>query len=84
MLTLAVDPAARRVGFGTTLVHSFQQEAQRRGAKDLFLEVEANNLAAIALYEQSGFEIMGRRRDYYRHSDGGHSDALVMGLATNG
>ena len=83
MLTLAVDPTARRQGLGTALVDSFQQEAQRRGATRLFLEVDASNHAAIALYRRAGFETMGTRRAYYRHPGGATSDALVMGLETS-
>ena len=39
------------------------------------LEVRASNAAALSLYESEGFEIVGRRRNYYHHPA---EDALVM------
>ena len=40
------------------------------------LEVRASNAAAIALYEQLGFQHVGRRRGYYPDGE----DACLMNL----
>jgi ribosomal-protein-alanine N-acetyltransferase len=40
----------------------------------MLLEVRADNIAAISLYESFGFVINGRRRDYY----GAGQDAVLM------
>lgn len=78
LLTLAVAPDRRRNGTGRQLVGGFLAEAAARGAEAAFLEVAEDNLAAIALYDHSGFIRAGRRRGYYAHPDGRRVDALVM------
>ena len=69
---------ARRRGLGRKLVARFLYQAQLRGADSAFLEVSAENAAAIALYESAGFTPSGRRSGYYRAPDGTRVDALVM------
>lgn len=78
LLTLAVAPEARRLGLGRRLVARFLYQAQLRGAGRAFLEVAADNAAAIALYESSGFLSAGVRKGYYRDEGGQRIDALVM------
>lgn len=78
LLTLAVAPEARRRGLGRKLVARFLYQAQLRGAERAFLEVAADNRAAIALYESSGFRQAGTRRGYYRSPTGVRIDALVL------
>lgn len=78
LLTLAVAPDARRRGLGRGLVARFLYQARLRGADKAFLEVSAENTAAIALYESAGFARSGLRRGYYRTADGAVVDALVM------
>ena len=73
VLTLAVDPAARRRGLGRALLNASFALAIQAGAGRMFLEVEAGNLGAIALYERAGFAYAGRRRSYYASG----ADALV-------
>ncbi|WP_010141647.1 GNAT family N-acetyltransferase [Oceanicola sp. S124] len=81
ILTLAVDPAARRQGTGRALVAAFLSEARRRGAATALLEVAADNGPAIALYEASGFRRSGRRPGYYRTPEGLRKDAEIMSIA---
>ena len=78
LLTIAVAPDARRLGLGRRLVARFLYQARLRGADSAFLEVSAENPAAIALYESAGFARSGRRRGYYQTPDGTRIDALVM------
>ena len=78
LLTLAVAPEARRLGLGRKLVARFLYQAQLRGAVRAFLEVKADNAAAVALYESAGFTPAGRRRGYYQSTDGTRTDALVL------
>ena len=65
LLTLGILPAMRRKGHGGRLLRSFEVMAAKMGAKEAFLEVAANNAAAIALYSRHGFQQVGCRRDYY-------------------
>ncbi len=66
---IAVHPDRRRAGLGRELLAAVLSVDQR-----VLLEVSATNDAARAFYEAVGFEVIDRRRRYYR--DG--SDALVM------
>lgn len=83
LLTLAVDPEARRLGTGQALVGRFLAEARARGAESVFLEVASTNRAARALYEKCGFLQRGCRKDYYRDAEGRGVDALVLVLGIN-
>ena len=53
-------------------------EAHAMGAARAFLEVSADNGPAFTLYLSCGYEIVGRRKDYYQRMDGLSEDALVM------
>jgi ribosomal-protein-alanine N-acetyltransferase len=44
------------------------------------LEVRESNIPARSLYAIIGFEIMGRRRDYYPLPRGEREDAILMSL----
>ncbi len=78
ILTLAVAPWARRRGVGAALVDGAAEEAARRGARTLFLEVAKDNAAALALYLAAGFEQAGFRRAYYSRPGAPSEDALVL------
>ncbi|MBN9376618.1 MAG: GNAT family N-acetyltransferase, partial [Cellulomonas sp.] len=54
---LAVSPDARRHGLGRTLTRHGLALAARHGASRVFLQVEAANAAAAALYAQLGFVV---------------------------
>lgn len=82
ILTVAVDPAARRRGWGAALVEMAAGVAREAGAFEMFLEVAADNLPAIKLYEATGFERVGLRKGYYPHPDGA-KDAVVMRRTLN-
>lgn len=74
---LAVDPEYRGRGIGGTLLARSIDEARLRGSRSLYLEVRESNDGARALYEKVGFEVVGRRPDYY---SGPREDACVMRL----
>ncbi|MDH7489052.1 MAG: ribosomal protein S18-alanine N-acetyltransferase [Anaerolineae bacterium] len=73
--TLAVAPPYRRRGVGELLLLTMIEEAERRGAAAVTLEVRVSNLPAQRLYEKYGFTVQGRRVRYY--SDNGE-DAYIM------
>jgi len=78
LLTIAVDPGARRRGLGRRLLDAFLTDCAARGADAVFLEVNAGNAPALALYHSAGFSVAGRRRAYYHAPDGTATDALVL------
>lgn len=77
LLTIVVDPDARRRGVGATLLAELFAALQARGVTRLFLEVAADNPGARALYEALGFVTDGIRKGYYPRPEGA-SDALMM------
>jgi ribosomal-protein-alanine N-acetyltransferase len=76
ILTLAVAPAARRLGIARALVRAAASHAQGLGARNLFLEVATGNDPALRLYTGLGFTAAGRRKAYY-----GAEDAHVLKVA---
>ena len=78
LLTIVIDPARRGKGCGRALLTETLRTAGQNGADTLFLEVDATNHAARALYANAGFAQTGLRTDYYTHPDGSKSDALIM------
>ena len=78
ILTLAVDPAARRRGLARALVDAAAGAARMAGADVMFLEVAHDNLPAIGLYQAAGFDRVGLRRGYYDRGAAPAADAIVM------
>ena len=83
LLLIAVDPQAQQAGIGSALVDDFIATATAKGARRLHLEVRDGN-SAMALYQRAGFSLVGRRRDYYRGTDGRKRDALTLALEIDG
>jgi ribosomal-protein-alanine N-acetyltransferase len=75
--TVAVRADRQGRGLGGELLRALLDEARRRGAGEVFLEVRAENVAAQELYARHGFERIGVRRGYYRP---GGTDAFVLRL----
>ncbi|MFA5606200.1 MAG: ribosomal protein S18-alanine N-acetyltransferase [Leucobacter sp.] len=73
--TIAVTPSARGRRLGRRLMDALLEEAARRGARQVFLEVRADNPIARNLYATLGFQEIGVRPRYYQ-PDG--VDAVVM------
>ncbi len=78
ILTLGVVPTMRRRGIGSRLLATAMNGMVMQGANRIFLEVAADNAAAIALYESLRFEPLGRRPNYYLEEGGRRVDALMM------
>ena len=83
VLTLAVEPAHRRLGAARALLRAGLAQAAAMGAEEAFLEVAADNAGALALYRQEGFVEAGRRGGYYRRTGGATVDALVLRRTLN-
>jgi [ribosomal protein S18]-alanine N-acetyltransferase len=78
IMTLVVDPRARRAGQGGDLLKDALDRVNLCGAKTVFLEVASDNGAAIALYRKAGFVHIGLRKAYYARQSGSAVDAVVM------
>lgn len=77
VLNVAVSPRWRARGLGGSLVREALDEARRRRATAVTLEVRRSNVAGRRLYESLGFEEVGSRPNYYGRGE----DALILRLA---
>jgi [ribosomal protein S18]-alanine N-acetyltransferase len=74
IVTLDVDPSARRRGLGTLLMQTAENQMKEEGAAVMSLEVAENNATALEFYRGLGFVNRGRIAKYY----GGRVDAEIM------
>lgn len=75
ILSVAVRHQYRRFGIGRKLMENIFGSAEKNGVSDIFLEVRMSNIPAISLYEMSGFEKIGVRKNFY---DLPREDAVLM------
>ncbi len=73
---LVVEPRSRRRGIAADLVRAGLEMARQVGVRAVILDVAYHNEAAIALYQQLGFEQLSARKDYY----GPGQHALILKL----
>lgn len=74
---IAVLPEYRRKGMGRALLTALAEEGRTLGLSFLTLEVRISNEPAKALYRSLGYELVGRRRRFYRDPV---EDALLFTL----
>ena len=74
---LGIHPYYRGQKLGKLLLCILLKDAVDRQLKWATLEVSANNKPALSLYQKFGFEIVGRRKNYYPSTG---EDALVLWL----
>jgi len=75
---VAVKPEFRRRGIAAQLLQAVLEWGQRNGATLAFLEVREGNSVAQNLYRRCGFQVAGRRRQYYAAPV---EDALLMSVS---
>ena len=80
VLNLCTAPGHEGRGLGQRMLQALLRIARGGGAQRVFLEVRPSNPRAIALYERSGFNEIGRRPRYYPAADHGREDAIVMAM----
>lgn len=67
--TLAVDKACLRRGAASALLGKLLEYAAKNLCREVDLEVNERNAAAIALYQARGFELVGKRPKFYNNTD---------------
>lgn len=77
VLNLCVDPEEQGNGHGRRLLKRAMDVARWHRVERIFLEVRPSNPVAIKLYDDTGFNEIGRRPKYYP-AKGGREDAIVM------
>ncbi len=73
--TLTVAESYRRRGIGEALLTALEAWAEKRGARQIMLEMRVGNTEAQPLYEKFDYTVISLRKNYY----GTGIDALVMG-----
>lgn len=73
---IVVKKTSRKKGIGSLLLKKLIELSLLEKPLSITLEVNANNIPAIKLYEKYGFKKVGLRRKYYKNTD----DAIIMTL----
>ena len=73
IITIGVAPNSRRNGVAGALILLMEQELQKAGVVNVFLEVSEVNVPAKKLYAKYGFKPTGKRPKYYNGTD-----AIIM------
>ncbi|ENW24723.1 MULTISPECIES: ribosomal protein S18-alanine N-acetyltransferase [Gammaproteobacteria] len=77
LLLMAIDPAQQGQGLGYQLLDA-SVAMLKNNPVQIFLEVRETNIAAIKLYEKSGFHQIDLRKNYYPGSNGTREHAIIM------
>ena len=77
LLLMAIDPAQQGQGLGYQLLEA-SVTMLKNNPVQIFLEVRESNLAAIKLYEKSGFHQIDLRKNYYPNANGSREHAIIM------
>ena len=80
ILRIGTHPNYQRQGIASELFAKLNQQLEALKVESLLLEVRADNLPAIALYEHQGFVVIHQRKGYYSHPNQPAIDALIMQL----
>ncbi len=78
VLRIGTDPKYQRQGIASQVLNKLHEVLQINQVESLLLEVRADNTAAIALYEQQAFNIIHKRKGYYKVPHKPAIDALIM------
>lgn len=75
---VAVSPDYRNEGLGSKILDEAIDFAMKSKVSEIYLEVRESNIPAIMLYTKKGFEIVGKRKNYYESPK---EDAFLMKLS---
>jgi len=78
--TLEVLPGARGKGAGGELLRLMEGSAREVGAVAVRLHVDAENAAAIRVYERGGYQLRGLEEHYYGRGRAGLVYAKTLGV----
>lgn len=74
---IAVAPECQGRGIGKRLLQEVIDDCRTHNAAHIVLEVREDNTSALALYQNQGFHMVGRRKAYYQPEG---IDALLLRL----
>ena len=70
ILTIDVSHRHRRKGIAERLLQEIEKIFREKGIKVCYLEVREDNIAALNLYQKSGYRKIGRLKNYYENAHG--------------
>lgn len=76
LVSIAIDPEYRNLTYGKLLLEELLKTFRENSKKLVQLEVRKTNRAALKLYQNFGFKIIGEKKDYYSRGE----DAFIMEL----
>lgn len=79
LLNICIRPNYQRLGYGRKLMGFLLDFVKAKNVNVVFLEVRQSNQAALALYNEYGFNEISVRKNYYP-SEQGQEDAIVLAL----
>lgn len=74
---IGTHPNYARQGVAASLIAALVGDMQTKCSENLLLEVRADNVPAISLYQKMGFYAINVRKNYYQ-SENGRCDAIIM------
>lgn len=77
LLLMAIHPQFQAKGYGFKLLDQ-SINLLKNDPVQIFLEVRESNIAAINLYEKSGFHQIDLRKNYYPQVGGTREHAIIM------
>lgn len=78
ILRIGTHPDYQRQGMASRIFAKLNEVLKLNQVESLLLEVRADNIAAIALYERQGFTVIHIRKNYYQIGHQLAVDALIM------
>lgn len=75
IINVATAVEYKRQGCAKAIFERIFEECMRKGIISISLEVREGNLPAISLYEDLGFSVAGKRKDFYTDP---RENALIM------
>lgn len=70
ILTIDVSPIHHRKGIAHRLLQEIERILIEKNVKSCYLEVREDNIAALNLYQKSGYKKIGRLKNYYENVHG--------------
>ncbi|MDC0612067.1 ribosomal protein S18-alanine N-acetyltransferase [Vibrio sp.] len=80
LLNIAIAKQWQGKGYGKLLLQHLVDEAKKRCAESIWLEVRSSNKTAQSLYHSFEFNDVDIRTGYYPCKNGGREDAIIMSL----
>ena len=77
LMNIVIAPDKQGQGLGCQLLQFLIELSREKEEQEIWLEVRASNISALALYEKLDFVEVDRRKDYYP-CENGREDAVIM------